>query len=276
MKIKKMIAVILSVAIVVCMFAVPAGAEDKLPVTVYVENTGKELKFYFDGLGTDAFKKYVTPKIKEYDSDGYSSYIPITLSLYYFTDYANFEVGISYDMIKKDNNWNYDVEARVSPETGYASVNKYLHWSTFKMEKYSINKNGLTKGYYLTIPDEKFIEEDWSIDKLSFTSYSVILDNGYNELPVKELPLSAPTIKATAKKNKLTLSWNKVSGAEKYQVCCSTDGGKTYKALKELTKTSATITLKKGSSYKFAVRSYKTVNGKKVYSKFSNVKSVKY
>ena len=32
----------------------------------------------------------------------------------------------------------------------------------------------------------------------------------------------------------------------------------------------------KGTTYKFKVRSYKIVNGKKVYSKFSNVKVVKY
>ena len=32
----------------------------------------------------------------------------------------------------------------------------------------------------------------------------------------------------------------------------------------------------KGKTYKFKIRSYKTVDGKKVYSKWSNVKTIKY
>ena len=70
---------------------------------------------------------------------------------------------------------------------------------------------------------------------------------------------------------KFKFSWKAVSGAEKYQIYYSEDG-KTYKRLGNVagTKTSAsTSKLDTSKSYKFIIRSYKTVNGKKIYSKFS-------
>ena len=73
-------------------------------------------------------------------------------------------------------------------------------------------------------------------------------------------------------------SWKKIAGASGYTVYIATDKS-TYKKVKTITKGS-TISytktkLKKGHTYKFKIRAYKTVNGKKVYSNYSSVKSKK-
>lgn len=89
--------------------------------------------------------------------------------------------------------------------------------------------------------------------------------------------LAKTTLSVKKTDTKFRFSWTAVSGAEKYQLYYSEDGGKTYKKLGNIagTKTSAATTkLDMSKSYKFKIRSFKTVNGKRVYSKFSNAVTV--
>lgn len=84
--------------------------------------------------------------------------------------------------------------------------------------------------------------------------------------------------KSTSKK-KIKASWSKVGGASGYQVMWSTykNFSKNYKTksvkAKSLSKTVTTAQSKK--TYYVRVRAYKTINGKKVYSQWSNTKKVK-
>lgn len=84
--------------------------------------------------------------------------------------------------------------------------------------------------------------------------------------------------KSTSKK-KIKASWAKVSGASGYQVMWSTykNFSKNYKTksvkAKYSSKTVTTAQSKK--TYYVRVRAYKTINGKKVYSQWSNTKKVK-
>ena len=83
-------------------------------------------------------------------------------------------------------------------------------------------------------------------------------------------------VKVTSKKSgsQAVLSWKKSAGAAGYEIYSSVDGAK----FKKLTTTKAlkyTAKLTAGKSYKFKVRPYATVNGKKVYGSWSNVVSVK-
>ena len=86
--------------------------------------------------------------------------------------------------------------------------------------------------------------------------------------------------KVKASKKALTVIWNKVSGVKGYQVQVATD--------KKFKKNKKTVTIKKRKTTKITrkklkarkkyyvrVRTYKTVNGKKVYSSWSNVKNTK-
>ena len=79
------------------------------------------------------------------------------------------------------------------------------------------------------------------------------------------------TVKKT--NEKYTFSWGKVSGVDKYQIYYSTDG-KNYTKLANISnkKTSySTAKLDESKTYSFKIRSYKKVDGKTYYSKFSKV-----
>ena len=92
--------------------------------------------------------------------------------------------------------------------------------------------------------------------------------------------LTKPAIKTIkAGKKKATVKWGKIKGANGYVIYRSVKKSKGYKAVKTITR-GGTVSfinkkLKKGKRYYFKVRAYRTVNGKKVYSSYSAVKSVK-
>lgn len=99
---------------------------------------------------------------------------------------------------------------------------------------------------------------------------------GTKTLPFKIIPAKT-TLTAKKSNGKYALSWKKVTGITKYQIQYSTDSGKTYKTAGTVSsdKTSATLKLDTSKSYTFRIRSYKTVDGKKYYSSWSKVVSVK-
>ncbi len=85
------------------------------------------------------------------------------------------------------------------------------------------------------------------------------------------MPVSAPKkINASQKgRTNAKVNWTKVTGVSGYEVTMSTNGGK-YKKIAVLGKdykTSLNVTrLKKGTKYRFQVRAYRVVDGKKYYS----------
>lgn len=94
-------------------------------------------------------------------------------------------------------------------------------------------------------------------------------------------PKKTSVSKLTPQKKGFKVTWKKSSNAKGYQVKYSTSKKFPKKSsetvtVKKATTTSKTVkNLKKNKTYYVKVRSYKTVNGKKVYSDWSNVKSVK-
>lgn len=115
-----------------------------------------------------------------------------------------------------------------------------------------------------------------STTKASSTSTTKAASKSKSKKPKKT---SISKIKAQKKGFKVT--WKKVSNAKGYQVKYSTSKKFTKKTsktamVKKATTTSKTVKdLKKKKTYYVKVRSYKTVNGKKVYSDWSKVKKVK-
>lgn len=77
----------------------------------------------------------------------------------------------------------------------------------------------------------------------------------------------------------VTVKWKKVSGASGYEIYSATSKNGKYKKVATVKKGGTTsckhTKLKKGKTYYYKVRAYRTVNGKKVYGKYSEVKSVK-
>lgn len=85
------------------------------------------------------------------------------------------------------------------------------------------------------------------------------------------------TVKAGT--NKAILSWEKVRGAKGYEVYASTSKTTGFKQVKNITSQSTVQYTKTGlkakKTYYFKVKAYTVVDGKKIHSSFSSVKSVK-
>lgn len=130
--------------------------------------------------------------------------------------------------------------------TGLASNSKY----NFKVRAYQIDDSEKTYAPFGTVVSQ----------------YTSIAKSNLN------------SAKSTSKK-KIKASWSKVGGASGYQVMWSTykNFSKNYKTKsvtsKYLSKTVTAAQSKK--TYYVRVRAYKTINGKKVYSQWSNTKKVK-
>lgn len=76
----------------------------------------------------------------------------------------------------------------------------------------------------------------------------------------------------------IKISWSKISGVSKYQIYMSRKKSSGFKRIATVSAKKASYTkgkLKKKKRYYFKVRSYQTVKKKKIYSKFSKVKSLK-
>ena len=99
----------------------------------------------------------------------------------------------------------------------------------------------------------------------------------YFTITPKKVSLSS--VKSTAKK-KATVKWSKQSGVTGYEILLATNSkfskGKKVVTVKGASAKSKTVTkLKSKKTYYVKVRSYKTIDGKKVYGSYSKVKKVK-
>lgn len=97
--------------------------------------------------------------------------------------------------------------------------------------------------------------------------------------PQSTIPAKTKVQKISAGKKSITAQWKKVAGVSAYQVQIATNkkfskNKKTFKVSKKSTKVKIKK-LKAKKVYYVRVRSYKKVNGKKVYSKWSTVRKVK-
>ena len=94
------------------------------------------------------------------------------------------------------------------------------------------------------------------------------------EKPAK--PAKVKSIKLSTKNAAVTVQWSKVSGATGYQVYrLNTKTGK-YTKIAAIKGTSyQNMKLKKGATYRYKVRAYKTVNKKNYYGVFSDAASIK-
>ena len=175
---------------------------------------------------------------------------------------------------------NYTIK---EPAKTLKAVGQYTYTVTFKGDKYKGSKK-LT----LTIQSKKAA----SANKPSGNNGTATKPNNGTANKPNNKPADKPTnstvtkpakpiIKApVAAKKAVTVKWQKVKKADGYQVMVATD--KKFQKndkkvlVKGTNKMSCKVTkLKAKKTYYVKVRAYKTVNGKKVYSKWSAVKSAK-
>lgn len=89
---------------------------------------------------------------------------------------------------------------------------------------------------------------------------------------------AAPALKAKAGTKKATLTWKKIKGISGYEIQMSMKKKSGFKVVKSLSAKKTKYVqskLKKGKTYYFKIRTYKTVAKKKVYSGFSKTIKVK-
>ena len=96
---------------------------------------------------------------------------------------------------------------------------------------------------------------------------------------MEKINVKATLKTAKSQKNKVTLKWKKANGVSGYEIYQAIGKNGTYKKVATVKKASK-ITyvdkkLKTGKKYYYKIRTYKTVNGKKVYGEYSAVKTVK-
>lgn len=103
--------------------------------------------------------------------------------------------------------------------------------------------------------------------------------SGYSKVKSVKCVPAKPTVTLKAGSKKITISWKKVSGANGYEIYRAASKKGTYKKVTTIKKgTTVTYTnkkLTKGKKYYYKVRAYRTANGKKVYSGYSEIESVK-
>ena len=147
-------------------------------------------------------------------------------------------------------------------------VAKYNDNTVFYYTDHTVAAHG---GYDKECFVEGYAAKDIAVKTL--TDAETVL--GLNVDPAAEVKGLKITAKSTAKKGSITVKWTvkgDASAADGYQVWKSTKQSKGYKKAITTTKKSYKNTkgLKKGTRYYYKVRAYKVVDGKKVYSDWSN------
>lgn len=108
--------------------------------------------------------------------------------------------------------------------------------------------------------------------------YSSYTTKTLSKVTVTSLKTSKVTLKSTSSK-KVKITWKKVSNCTGYIIYRSTKKGSGYKKIKTITsksKVSYTDTgLKKGKTYYYKIKTYKTVGTGKIYGKLTTAKKVK-
>ncbi len=147
------------------------------------------------------------------------------------------------------------------------SKKKYIKVKTTSSNQYKVTNLKTATTYQFKVRAYKTVS-----GKNYYSSYSSAI-----KLTTKT---TTPKIsKVTAGKKKATVKWGKVTGATGYEIYMSTNKSKNYSRIKTITN-GKTIKytktkLKKGKKYYFKIRTYRTVNGKKIYSSYSSVKYAK-
>ena len=175
--------------------------------------------------------------------------------------------SVTYDSVKltwtkSENATGYDIYRSTKESSGYSKVNRTPVTSTSFTNK-SL-KTG-TKYYYRV--------------KALRTEGTETAESGYSKYVSARPYLNKPTVKLTAGKKKMTVKWNRISGATGYKIYRSTKKSSGYKCVKTVTKSSTTSymnkSLKKGTKYYYKVRAYRKSGSKYAYSSYSSVRYTK-
>jgi subtilisin family serine protease len=155
----------------------------------------------------------------------------------------------------------YEVYRATSRDGTYSKVGTVTRGTTL-----SFTNTGLTTGrtYFYKIRAYRLVDE-----KNVFGTYSNVVSG--KPIPARPTNLKVAKVNSTS----ANISWSRVTGASGYEIRRATSKNGTYSRVGTVT-SGSTLTfrnssLKRGQTYYYKVRSYRTVNGTRVYSNYSTV-----
>lgn len=173
---------------------------------------------------------------------------------------------------------------RVSSASDCWEINIWKADDSWEFDEYYRSKGNQTSmtahmGY---LPAGNYYILVTSDDIYSAANYSFLIsaDTAAPKKTVKvQPPAKTKMISVKAGKRKAVLRWKKVGSAKGYQIYRATKKKGNYKRIKTITKNKTVKftnrKLKKGKRYYYKIRTYKIVGGKKYYSGFTKVRSVR-
>lgn len=241
-----------------------------------------------------------------YDPVGYGLY-----TNYSFFDQDSYETTVGNDMtviLKKEDGYDENYQTLIAGAAG-ETISVSLGGSVIKT--FTTDENGTASlsfdqaGTY-TITSERYTEEGFCVNSRAYATVTVseaapgtpvpdsptqtasVLPTATPAGSLQAAPSPAPQttnstvkkpaapkkIKLSVKKKQMTLSWKKVKDAKGYIIFLSKKNKKNFKKFASTKKTTITKKMKKGNYY-IKICSYKTVDGKKFYSKYSKTISIK-
>lgn len=190
--------------------------------------------------------------------------------------YTPEEKSVLNDYIKINLNKNYyELSKTVSLENGtyYLKLYDYSGSSNYTFSITALHHHNYNYSY--TVKP--------TTSSNGYDVYSCSCGAKYTTNIKSPKPLGAvkiKSVKSQSKKHQIKVMWNTKSGASGYQIYYSRNKNFKKLAAKKTVKGGKTKSyvgknFTKGKKYYVKVRAYKNVNGKKVYGKWSSVKSVK-
>lgn len=181
------------------------------------------------------------------------------------------------------------VAAPASVKAASAGYNKAkISWakvkgaSSYEVYKYDSKakkyvKAGTTAGTSLTVKGLT-AGSKYSFTVRAYNKADKVYSSWSKTVSVKPVPAKTSVKAKNLKGKKAQVSWKKVDGASGYTVYRAAGKG-SYKAVRTV-KSGKTVkftnkSLKKGTTYKYKVKAYRTVKGKKIYGSDSSAVSVK-
>ena len=208
------------------------GTEHKFAIRAYKTVNGKEV----------LSKTYPTLTV--------NTYLPVV---------TNFKATADINSVKLT--WN-----KVSGAEGYV-----VYWyDTAKKSFVRVTKTASNVNTYTVTKLAEGTEHKFAIRAYKTVNGKEVLSKTYPTLTVNTYLPVVTNFKATADINSVKLTWNKVSGAEGYVVYWYDTAKKSFVRVTKTASNVNTYTVTKlaeGTEHKFAIRAYKTVNGKEVLSK---------
>ena len=167
-----------------------------------------------------------------------------------------------------------DVKVSWHTVSGAKAYRVYYKKSTAKT--YTL-KTTTTKTAYTFKNLSSGVKYDFKIVPCSYVNGTYFADDSYKTTNTTTLKkVSTPTVSKKSSKQ-ITVKWSNIAGESGYQISKSTSktGTSIIATYTTTTGKSKVISAAKGKTYYYKVRAFKTVDGKKIYGPWSNVRAYK-